>query len=164
MAAQIATKDTSGAARTKDDDTWLVDGRILYVIHELSRLVATNFDRSMARHRLTHSQWWALMHIGQNPGASQTDLAQRMQMTRGAAGKLLDRLEAQHWIERRPDPTDSRVRRVYPVSSGGISGTMSTEATRLYQDILGDLSRDDKLRLLDSLGHMHANAQLGLKT
>jgi MarR family transcriptional regulator for hemolysin len=163
MAADSVVKDYSGSDRARDDDLWLVDGRILYVIHELSRLVATNFDRAMARHRLTHSQWWALMHISQNPGASQTDLAQFMQMTRGAAGKLLDRLEAQHWIERRPDPTDSRVRRVYPVESGGISNTMTTEASRLYQAILGDLSRDEKVQLLAALRHMHVNAQSSLK-
>ena len=34
-------------------------------------------------------------------------------MERAPLGKALDRLEVQGWIERRPDPADRRIRRVY---------------------------------------------------
>lgn len=155
--------DASPVGADSKDDPAVVDGSILYLIHELSRLVGTNFDRYMAPHRLTHSQWWALMHIGQNPGASQTDLAELMQMTRGAVGKLLDRLETEKWIERRPDPADSRIRRVFiAFTEPGVFEPMSTEATRLYQSILGSLSGEAKFQLLKSLRQIHSNAQAGL--
>ena len=165
MLAQKLPDDAAARGDDSSNDPAVVDGSILYLIHELSRLVATNFDRYMAPHRLTHSQWWALMHIGQNPGASQTDLAGMMQMTRGALGKLLDRLESEKWIERRPDPTDSRVRRVFiAFTEPGVFEPMSTEALRLYQSILGSLSGADKSQLLQSLRQIHSNAQAGLKT
>jgi MarR family transcriptional regulator for hemolysin len=150
----------NAAEDSGDDDE--VDGAILYVIHELSRVIATTFDRYMAPYRLTHSQWWALMHIGRNPGASQTDLAQMMQMTRGAAGKLLDRLEAQNWIERREDPADSRVRRVFLADRKGMPIPTETEAIRLYRAILGSVSPKDRLKLLGYLQQMHSNAQAEL--
>ena len=44
----------------------------------------------MADQRLTHAQWWALMHIFQREGATQAELAEIMQMGRPAAGKLLE--------------------------------------------------------------------------
>jgi DNA-binding MarR family transcriptional regulator len=55
---------------------------------------------------------WALMHIYEQEGLTQTELAELMQMGRASLGKLLERLEVKGWIERRADASDSRVRRV----------------------------------------------------
>ncbi len=135
-------------------------GRILYIIHELSRLIATNFDQAMARHKLTHGQWWAIMHIYENPGASQSDLANIMQMTRASAGKLLERMEAKGWVERRPDPSDNRVRRIY-LADGAVPvfKLMGTEGISLFQNLLGTLAPPDELKLLEGLRHVRSNAQ-----
>lgn len=141
----------------------LSHGRVLYIIHELSRLISTTFDQAMARHKLTHGQWWAIMHIYENQGVSQSDLANVMQMGRASAGKLLERMEAKGWIERRPDPADSRVRRVY--LADGVLPVMSVigaEAEELYQAILGNLDPEFESRLLAGLRQIRANAQAAL--
>jgi MarR family transcriptional regulator for hemolysin len=52
------------------------------------------------------------MHIYEQEGLTQTELAELMQMGRASLGKLLERLEVKGWIERRADASDSRVRRV----------------------------------------------------
>lgn len=88
-------------------------GDLLYSIHELSRIISARFDTYMAPHNLTHSQWWALMHLYRSEGVTQVELAHLMEMGRPATGKLLERMEAKGWIERRSDPDDNRVRRVY---------------------------------------------------
>lgn len=141
-------------------DITYAHGRILYIIHELSRLIATNFDQAMARHKLTHGQWWAIMHIYENPGASQSDLASIMQMTRASAGKLLERMEAKGWVERRPDPSDNRVRRIY-LADGAVPvfKLMGTEGISLFQNLLGTLAPPDELKLLEGLRHVRSNAQ-----
>lgn len=142
----------------------LSHGRILYIIHELSRLISTNFDQAMARHNLTHGQWWAIMHIYENQGVSQSDLAGLMQMGRASAGKLLERMEAKGWIERRADPTDSRVRRVY-LADGAmpVFKLMGEEGTALFQQLLGSLGPELETQLLEGLRQIRENAQANLR-
>lgn len=134
-------------------------GRILYIIHELSRLIAGNFDYAMTAHNLTHGQWWAMMHVFENPGVSQSELANIMQMTRASAGKLLERMEAKNWIERRPDASDSRLRRVYPADGAvPIFELMTKAGVGLFDQLLGDFSAEEEAALLAALRHLRANA------
>jgi MarR family transcriptional regulator for hemolysin len=134
--------------------------KVLYLIHELSRLVSTRFDKSMLKYKLTHGQWWAIMHLYENQGVSQSDLAQLMQMGRASAGKLLERMEAKGWIERRPDPADSRVRRVY-LADGVVPvfQQMGIEGDALFTDLLGDMEPADEAVLLERLQHIRRNAE-----
>jgi DNA-binding MarR family transcriptional regulator len=142
----------------------LSHGKILYIIHELSRLISTAFDGYMAKHKLTHGQWWALMHLYENQGASQSDLAEKMQMGRASAGKLLERMEAKGWIERRPDPHDNRIRRVYFADgSVRVFNLMFNEGTALFKALLGNLDHDAEMRLLEGLRHIRENAEAELK-
>lgn len=134
-------------------------GALLYTIHEVSRLISTNFDQVMEPHNLTRAQWWAVMHILVNEGQSQSDLARIMQMGRSAAGKLLDRLEAKGWIERVPDETDQRVQRVFlqrgdnPVLNALIGG-----GGALYAAMLDGLTEEEEQVLLNGLRRISANA------
>lgn len=135
----------------QDEETY-ADSRLLYVIHEVSRLISTRFDQFMTQHRVTHAQWWAMMHIGENQGATQSEFAGLMQMSRAPAGKLLERLEAKGWIERRSDASDSRVRRIY-LSEGALPvfEAMSAEARILFRELLGNLPRHEVVETLEVL-------------
>ena len=141
----------------------LARSAILYKIHELSRLISTKFDNAMVRHKLTHGQWWAMVHIFENPGASQSDLAAIMQMTRASAGKLFERMEAKGWIERRDDPNDSRIRRIY-LADGAVPvfRLMGDAGMNMYADLLGTLNEAQATTLLDGLTQIHRNAQASL--
>ena len=138
-------------------------GGLLYLIHEVSRLISTNFDQAMARHNLTHGQWWAMMHLFENEGVSQSDLASIMQMGRASAGKLLERMEAKGWIERRADPNDSRVRRVY-LADGVVPvfKLMGEEGRNLFAAMLGNLTEEAERQLIESLRLIRGNAETGL--
>jgi DNA-binding MarR family transcriptional regulator len=141
----------------------LSHGKVLYIIHELSRLISTTFDGYMARHKLTHGQWWALMHLYENQGTSQSDLAEKMQMGRASAGKLLERMEAKGWIERRPDPHDNRIRRVY-FADGAVQvfALMGKEGRALFRAMLGNLDPEAEMSLLKGLRHIRENAEAEL--
>ncbi len=123
-------------------------------------MISTTFDKAMTDHRLTHAQWWALMHIFEHEGATQTELAEILQMGRASTGKLLERLEAKHWIERRQDKTDSRVRRVFlrdevvPVFQ-----VMTAEGKRLFEIFLKGISSTEESRLIAGLKKIKANAE-----
>jgi MarR family transcriptional regulator, transcriptional regulator for hemolysin len=99
-----------------------------------------------------------------NQGASQSDLAEKMQMGRASAGKLLERMEAKGWIERRPDPNDSRIRRVY-FADGAVDvfSLMGKEGSALFHAMLGNIDPDTEMMLLEALRKIRQNAEAELK-
>lgn len=136
-----------------------MQGEILYAMHEISRLTVLWFDQAMVAHDITHAQWWAMMHIAQNEGLSQSDLARVMRMGRAAAGKLLDRLEARGWIERRPDPQDQRLRRVY-LRDGALEWLIPARQAGLqqFQTFMDGIPKDIQDAMLTGLRAIKANA------
>ncbi len=140
----------------------MAHSQLLYLMHELSRMISVEFDRAMTRHHLTHSQWWALMHISEHEGATQTELAGIMQLGRASAGKVIERLEAKGWIERRPDPADSRLRRVFLGDAAvPIFETMAQEGARLFGKWMNDISPKSEELVLRSLRRIKDNAERG---
>jgi MarR family transcriptional regulator for hemolysin len=135
----------------------------MYRIHEVSRLISAYFDQLVAEHGITRAQWSAIMHVSQNPGATQSQLADIMQMGRAAAGKMFDRLEEKGWIERRSDENDNRVRRVYSRNQiDPLRAVIPAAATRLYDDFYADLSDEQIDQLHDALMVMRENGRIAL--
>lgn len=64
-----------------------------------------------AGHHVTQAQGRVAAQISEE-GIRLTDLAARAQITKQSAGALVDQLEAQGYVERVPDPRDSRARLV----------------------------------------------------
>lgn len=155
--AMRSAHDRIAASR---DQSYREHSELLYSIHEVSRLISTHADKHMARVRVTHVQWWALMHIFENEGLTQSRLAEMMQMGRASLGRLVERLEAKHWIERRPDEQDARVRRIYlrheviPVFEH-----MTEEANALFEAFLAGISPAENRRLLAGLRKIRCNAE-----
>ena len=131
---------------------------LLYSIHELSRIISARFDTYMAPHNLTHSQWWALMYLYHNEGVTQVELANLMAMGRPATGKLLERMETKGWVERRADPGDNRVRRVY-LAEGAVPifDRMRIDGRRVFEFALKGLSDADLKRTRASLKQIKQN-------
>jgi len=73
----------------------------------------TVFDRRVRHLGLTRAQWLALTRLHRRPGASQSDLAETLEIEKAPAGRLIDRLELNGWVERRPDAKDRRINRIY---------------------------------------------------
>lgn len=132
---------------------------LLYLMHELSRRVSTHVDQHLAKAGVTHVQWWAMMHIYENEGLTQTQLAELMQMGRASLGKLVERLEAKCWIERRPDASDSRVRRIFLLHAAvPLFKHMTDEGKLLFKEFLAGISLAEEKRLLAGLRKIRGNA------
>lgn len=131
---------------------------LMYRIHALSRLISFFFDKLVEPHGITRAQWTTLMYIHHMPGATQTELADSMQMGRAAMGKMLDRLESKGLVERRADEADQRVRRVFPVSDAmELKKFMQQPEAALYAAFFGEMPREQMQDLNDALGTMHEN-------
>ncbi|EJU11809.1 transcriptional regulator [Sphingomonas sp. LH128] len=85
----------------------------------ITRLLRKRFDeraRAMALpngETLTRAQWRMLGAIHLNEGSTQREVAERLEIGPVAAGQSIDRLEQSKWVERRADPADRRVKRLY---------------------------------------------------
>ncbi|MBJ7578157.1 MarR family transcriptional regulator [Devosia sp. MC532] len=124
----------------------------MYRIHEVARVMSTEFDKLVAEHGITRAQWAAFMHISLNPGCRQTELADKMQMGRAGAGKLLDKLEEKGWIRRETDQDDRRARRVWLKKDTPELLTIIPEASDRFLDrVYKDLSEYDVERLAFAL-------------
>jgi MarR family transcriptional regulator, transcriptional regulator for hemolysin len=94
-----------------DDKDW--DLRLGYLIHDVSRLRRTIFDRWLSSLAITRSQWWVLAFLSRRDGMPQTQLAQELDVGKVALGALIDRLESSGFVERQPDPQDRRLKRIF---------------------------------------------------
>lgn len=160
MARKAKEENLSEAIWARRNTSYREHSQLLYMMHELSRLISTRVDKGMAAHRLTHAQWWGLMHIFEHEGATQSELAEILQMGRASTGKLLERLEAKRWIRRRPDSRDNRVRRVFlRAEAEPVFKLMSQESENLFAAFLKGISAAEELRLIAGLRKIKDNAE-----
>ena len=124
-----------------------------YTISELQRLLRRVFDRRAAGLGLTRAQWLALSRIGRAEGLTQSELASDLDLEPIAVGRVVDRLEAAGFIERRADPGDRRCWRLHlaPKSDEVMAGMKQIAAT-LRDDVLEGVDADDFATTLRVLG------------
>ncbi len=115
-----------------DDDEY-----IGYVLSDVARLMRTVFDRRVRGIGLTRAQWLVLTRLYRRPGASQTELAVMLEIDRASAGRMLDRMEKNGWVERRADSEDRRINRLY----------LTDEARRAHKEMwaIAEATVDDAL-------------------
>ncbi len=83
------------------------------LVNDVGRMLRTEADRRARTHNMTRAQWVMLMRLNRQPGLSQKELAELLEVEPITVARLADRLEARSLIERRPDPLDRRVWRLH---------------------------------------------------
>ena len=93
-----------------------------YSMTDVARLLRTVFERRVRSLGLTRAQWVVIARVHRHPGLSQTEIADLLEIEKATAGRLIDRMEAKDWLERRADPNDRRINRLH----------LTEEAERLH--------------------------------
>jgi DNA-binding MarR family transcriptional regulator len=62
---------------------------------------------------MTRAQWGILVWLERQPGTSQKELSELLEVEPITVARLVDRLEARGMVERRPDPRDRRIWRLH---------------------------------------------------
>ncbi len=129
-----------------------------FLIHDAARLMRVTYDRKMSGLGLTRSQWWVMTHLYFNEGISQTELSAILDIERATLGRLLDRLEAKGWVERRPHPSDRRVKRVYLTGEVELlMQTMRVKAAEVRIEALAGIPTHEQDALIELLIQIKAN-------
>jgi DNA-binding MarR family transcriptional regulator len=84
-----------------------------YLIHDVSRLRRSAFDRCLKSLNVTRSQWWVLAYLSREDGMTQTRLAEQLDVGKVAMGGLIDRIEKSGLVKRVADASDRRVNRIF---------------------------------------------------
>jgi MarR family transcriptional regulator, transcriptional regulator for hemolysin len=86
---------------------------LLFLLHDVARLLRMDADRRARAHGMTRAQWGLLIWLERQPGLSQKELAELLEVEPITVARLIDRLEARGMVERRPDPRDRRIWRLH---------------------------------------------------
>lgn len=125
-----------GLRVSPDDDRY-----IGYTITDVGRMLRTVFERRVRDLGLTRAQWIIIARVHRRPGMSQSEIADLIEIEKASAGRLIDRMQAKGWLERRPDPGDRRINRLH----------LTADAERLHAEIwpLAEQTVDDALVALE---------------
>lgn len=110
-------KPSPSAPRRAAADPYI---RIGFLVHDVSRMRRTLFDQAVKPLGITRAQWWALANLSrqEKEGMIQSDLARLLDVGKVSIGGLIDRLEASGQVERKADPVDRRIKRVFITDHG----------------------------------------------
>ena len=86
---------------------------ICFRLGKTVRKVTRAYREEIAAYGLTHGQFFLLVAIIEEEGLLPSGLAEKTFQDRPTMTGLLDRLEKEAWIERKPDPHDRRSLRIY---------------------------------------------------
>jgi MarR family transcriptional regulator for hemolysin len=133
------------------------DVSFAYLINDVTLLFRKHFDRRAVRFGLTRAQWRALKALHRLPGMRQNELAEQLDMEPIAVGRVIDRLQAAGFVERRADPKDRRAWRLHDTDQA--KGVVDDIARGLRRDATHGISLDDLQTTLAVLDRMKENLQ-----
>jgi MarR family transcriptional regulator, transcriptional regulator for hemolysin len=118
------------------------------------------FDRRARQTGLpiTRQQARALLYIARNEGLSQAAVATMLDIEPIALVRMLDRLHEEDLVERRPHPTDRRVRTLWltPLAWAVIDRVLALNA-EIREEACAGLPPAARDMLMRALGHMKGN-------
>jgi MarR family transcriptional regulator, transcriptional regulator for hemolysin len=96
----------------------------------IARHLRNRFDQSVTKLGVTRSQWTLIAVVASRPGLTQRTIAEVLEISEAAAGRLIDRLCAEGLLERKARSDDRRAYSVY-----------LTDAAAPYLETLGGIAR-----------------------
>lgn len=128
------------------------------IIAEISRLARKEFDRRVRDLGLTRAQWLFLYHLARQPGCTQAELADRLQIEKITISRQAERLLRDGWIERRDHATDRRAYNLHVTRRAApVVAKLARMAEELRREYFQGLSPARCEALIDDLLHIKAN-------
>jgi DNA-binding MarR family transcriptional regulator len=144
-------------------DSAALQPQIGALLFEVARLIRRRFDRRARESGLplTRHQARALLSIARREGLSQAAIATRLDIEPIALVRLLDRLHEEGLVERRPHPTDRRIRTLWLTPAGwAVVERVLAINTEVREEACAGLGPAAREMLTQALGRMRANLTL----
>lgn len=90
---------------------------VMHQVELMARLHHMAFGGLFPKDSPPPAQMMALRQILRKPGLSQRELADQLHIQRATATVMLQKMERAGFVDRRPDPVDQRISRIYPTDA-----------------------------------------------
>lgn len=135
-----------------------MQNNIAFLTSDVSRLLRKRFDVVSRRFGVTGPQWRMLAALRRTPGINQGTLAQWLEVEAITAGRMIDRLEKSGMVERRADPGDRRVWRLFLTDAATpLLDELFGCATEVFDEALQGFAAAERDLLLALLERVRAN-------
>ena len=129
-----------------------------FLLADVARLLRHAVDLEAGALGTSRAQWVVLVRIKRQPGLSQVELAQQVDIAPITLTRLVDRLEAHGLVERRHDKADRRIRRLFLTDAAEpVLATLARSGEALMAETLIGLNDDEITKLAESLTLMRNN-------
>ena len=113
-----ARKPQPRALPVLNDDPRGWEVKVVVALFQLHNRLERRLSDGLSPHGTTLAQYDVLMTLWHGDGITQQELAERLLVTKANVVGLVDRVGAAGWVERRQDPADRRVNRLYLTDAG----------------------------------------------
>jgi DNA-binding MarR family transcriptional regulator len=128
---------------------------LLILIHDLARHLRLEADRRASRRGLTRAQWAILFWLDRQPGLSQKELAELLEVEPISVARLIDRLQEHGLVERRDDPDDRRIWRLHlRAPAKPVIKEMLAERATMLRNLTAGLDAKTVATVAAALAHM----------
>ncbi len=134
--------------------------RLDFLLAQICHLHHARAHQLLEGIRLYRGQPPVLFALWEQEGQTQTELAGQVKVTPATMTKMLQRMEKTGFVQRRPDPSDQRVSRVYLTDSGrAIKTELESIWQRMDAEIFGNFTPADQALLRRFLLQIRANLE-----
>ena len=131
-----------------------------FLIADLNRLMRKEFDRRVRHLGLTRSQWLFISYLARQPGCSQSELAEAMQVEKISVSRQAARLISAGWVSRRDHAADGRAYHLHPTTKARrMTERLEDAAAELRRDYLRGVPVSRQVALRDDLISIKNNLQ-----
>jgi DNA-binding MarR family transcriptional regulator len=129
-----------------------------FLIADVARRMRRSFQASIEGSSLTLAQARALVYVSRNEGIRQVDLADLLEVQPMTLARLVDQLAGSGLVERRADPADRRVYRVFLTEAAAPHlAAIQQVVVAIRKEVTRGLDREHVAVLLAALARMRDN-------
>jgi len=132
---------------------------------DTARILRTHLDQRARDHGTTRAQWGVLGRLCREEGLTQAELAEMLDIQPISLTRLVDKLDAQGLVERRPHPTDRRANRLFLTPEGRTAAeAFAPLALDVFDEIFAGLDAAEIAELAALIGRMRCNIRRSADT
>jgi DNA-binding MarR family transcriptional regulator len=121
---------------------------IAFVLSDVSRLMRRSFDQRARSIGVTRAQWRVITMLARHEGINQGGLADLIEVEPITLCRMVDRLAEAALVERRPDPNDRRVWRLFLTDKArALLSDLKLLAADLTQEAMDGISPKEQEQL-----------------
>jgi len=136
-----------------------IESHFGYWLRRVSNHVSGAFAQALEARHASVAEWVVLCRIGAQPGVTPGEIAEAVDLTRGAVSKIIDKLEAKNWVARSTKPEDCRAQLLSLTRSGTRIlpqlAKIADENDREFFAVLDSVESATLRRLLGKLAEFH---------